>query len=125
MHRRRRSFAELLTRSLATAGFLYALVLVYAVPASLLGGTPGRAGHASPDVSSLTRAADQPAWKHFHAARFPGCVDMARWQASDVPTTVVVVRRDGRLQRMTFGEAYHRATSSSAADDVWTIGACS
>lgn len=124
MHRRQRSLAQLLTRSLATAGFFYALVVVYAVPATLLGDRSESTGQASPDVSSLTRAADQPVWKHAHADRFPGCADIARWPGAEVPTAVVVVRRDGRLQRMAFGEAYRRATSASAADDVWTIGAC-
>jgi hypothetical protein len=124
MHRRQRTFAELLTRSLATAGVLYALVFVYAVPVSLLAHSAVRPGHIEPDVSPLTRVTERPGWRSGHADRFPGCVDVAKWAASAVPATVVVVRRDGDLQRMPFGEAYRRATSASPADDVWTIGAC-
>jgi hypothetical protein len=124
MHRRQRTFAELLTRSLATAGLLYALVFAYAVPATLLGQSSGRPGRMGPDVSALTRATDLPAWKTTHGERFPGCVDMARWAAQVPPRTVVVVRRDGHVQQMPFDEAYHRARSTTAADDVWTIGAC-
>lgn len=124
MHRRQRTFAELLTRSLATAGLLYALIFVYAVPATLLGQASGRPGQLSPGTRSLTKATNWPSWRPAHAERFPGCVDMARWRPPHAPTTVVVVRHDGRVQRMPFGEAYSRATSASAADDVWTIGAC-
>lgn len=123
MHRRQRTFAELLTRSLATAGFLYALIFAYAVPASLLGESV-RPGQSRPDASALTRPADRPRWNPAHADRFPGCVDMAKWRAASVPRTVVVVRRDGALARMPFEEAYRRARSGSAADDVFTIGAC-
>lgn len=122
MHRRKRTFAELLTRSLATAGLLYALVFVYAVPATLLRGPAP--DEVRPDVSSLTQPQGRPSWPRVRSDRFPGCVDVATWGASRVPRTVVVERRDGRLLRMPFAEAYRRARNASAADDVWTIGAC-
>lgn len=124
MHRRQRTFAELLTRSLATAGLLYALIFAYAVPATLVGQSASPSDAARPDASALTRATDRPRWNHAQADRFPGCVDMAEWRALSVPATVVVVRRNGGLQRMPFDEAYDRARSASAADDVFTIGAC-
>jgi hypothetical protein len=124
MHRRQRTFAEMLTRSLASAGLLYALVFAYAVPASLLSKTADPGLGKAPDLSALTPETDGTRWMRAHAARFPGCVDVAQWAARRVPTTVVVLRRDGALQRMPFDEAYRRATSASAADDVWTVGAC-
>jgi hypothetical protein len=124
MRRRQKTFGELLTRSLAVAGLLYAVVIAYAVPTSLLAEVPGRPSPSVPGANPLSRTTDHPTWKPAHAERFPGCVDMARWEASAVPSTVVVVRRRGDLQRISFDEAFRRATSASAADDVWTIGAC-
>ena len=124
MRRRQRSFGELVTRSLATAGLLYALVFAYAVPAYLLNHTADLQGPVRPDVSALTRPTAAPGWTRARAEQFPGCIDMAEWRASRVPATVVVVRRDGGLERMSFEEAYRRARSASAADDVLTIGAC-
>jgi hypothetical protein len=124
MHRRQRTFVELLTRSLAAAGLLYASIVVYAVPAYLLGESGGRSGSTGPDVSALNQEAVPRAWRPTHADRFPGCVDMAHWAGSEVPATVVVMRRDGEVRRMPFDEAFRRATSVSAADDVFTIGAC-
>ncbi len=124
MRRRQRTLAELLTRSLAVSGLLYAVVIAYAVPATLVADAGGRPEPFDAGTSSLSRAVDHPTWRRAHAQRFPGCVDMARWSASIVPPTVVVARRDGDLERMDFDEAFRRATSPSAADDVWTIGAC-
>lgn len=124
MHRRQRTFAEMLTRSLATAGLLYALVFAYAVPATLRAEGADQPGLAGPDTSSLSGLTDHPAWRPAHANRFPGCIDMAKWASSQVPDAVVVVRRDGGLTRMSFDEAFRRANSGSLADDVWTIGAC-
>ena len=40
MHRRRRTLVELLTRSLAASGFVYAMVLAYVLPAALLNQQP-------------------------------------------------------------------------------------
>ncbi len=51
-------------------------------------------------------------------------MDIARWDGPEVPKTVVVLRRDGGLGRMTFDEAFDRATSPDQADDGWTVGAC-
>jgi hypothetical protein len=124
MRRRQRTFAELLTRSLAASGLLYALVIAYAVPATVIAGATGGPEPFGSGASSLTRVIDHPVWRPAHARRFPGCIDMARWTASIVPTTVVVVRRDGDLERMDFDEAFRRATSPSAGDDVWAVGAC-
>lgn len=124
MHRRRRTLVELLTRSLAASGFVYAMVLAYVLPAALLNQQPVQPLHVRPAPSSLDQVTGLPKWKPAHAKRFPGCIDMARWSESQVPATVVVVRRDGDLARVHFDEAFRRATSSSAADDVWTIGAC-
>lgn len=124
MHRRRRTLVELLTRSLAASGFVYAMVLAYVVPAALLSHEPPQALRLRPAPSALDQVRTLPAWNPAHAKRFPGCVDMARWSGSQVPATVVVVRRDGNLARLHFDEAFRRATSPSSADDVWTIGAC-
>ncbi len=123
MRRRQRTFAELLTRSLAVSGLLYGLVIAYALPMSLAQSseTPARLG---PDASSLSQVTGHPGWRRGYAHRFGGCVDIAKWADSEVPTTVVVVRRDGGLERMLFDEAFRRAKSATAADDVWTIGAC-
>lgn len=123
MRRRQRTLAELLTRSLAASGLLYAVVIAYAVPATLVADAGGRPAYDA-GTSSWSRSLDHPTWRRTHAQRFPGCVDMARWSASIVPATVVVVRRGGELERMDFDEAFRRATSPAAADDVWTIGAC-
>jgi hypothetical protein len=124
MRRRQRGFTELLTRSLAASGLLYAFVIAYAVPATLFFDSPSRPAPARPGASPLSLETDLPAWRPTHATRFPGCVAMASWPGTAVPTSVVVVRRDGRLRRISFDEAFDRATSTSAADDVWTIGAC-
>jgi hypothetical protein len=124
MHRRQRSFAELFTRSLAVAGLLYVLVIAYAVPVTLLFEAPPRPAPSHPGASPLSQDVDLPPWRPSYATRFPGCVDMAAWPGVDVPVSVVVVRRDGRLSRISFDEAFARATSTSSADDVWTIGAC-
>jgi hypothetical protein len=123
MRDRQRTFAELLTRSLAVSGFLYALVIAYAVPATLLDEDPAPEAQA-PAPSRLSQTFDHPAWTSAAAKRFPRCIDMAEWPGDRPPGDVVVVRHDGRLARMSFDEAFHRATSPSAADDVWMIGAC-
>jgi hypothetical protein len=124
MHRRQRTFAELLTRSLAVSGLVYGIVIAYALPMSLLAQSSETPARLGPDASSLSRVTGHAGWKRAYADRFRGCVDIAEWAASDVPTTVVVVRRGGGLGRMSFDEAIRRATTAAAADDVWTIGAC-
>lgn len=124
MRRRQRSFPELLTRSLAVSGLAYALVIAYVVPAALFFEQPSRPAPTHPGASPLSHAIDLPAWRPAQAKRFPGCVDMASWPGTGVPASVVVIRRDGRLMKMSFDEAFERATSGSAADDVWTIAAC-
>jgi hypothetical protein len=123
MARTQRSFPEQLTRSLALAGLAYALVIAYVVPATLLVEQTRRPAPTHPGASPLS-ATDHPAWKRAHAKRFPGCLDIASWPGGDVPSSVVVVRRDGRPMKISFDEAFERATSASRADDVWTVGAC-
>lgn len=122
--RRRRTFVETLARSLTTSGFFYALVLAYVLPLSLAGSYQPAPLHLGPAPGALERLTSLPGWNPANARRFPGCVDMAQWSQSRAPTTVVVVRRDGDLARLHFEDAVRRATSPSAADDVWTIGAC-
>jgi hypothetical protein len=124
MRRRQRGFVEILTRSLAVAGLLYAALIAYAVPATLLRVVPEPTPGLGADASRLSGPVNRPIWRASHADRFPGCVDMAQWTSKVVPSTVVVVRLDGRLQQMPFDEAFRRATSASSADNVWTIGAC-
>ncbi len=124
MHRRQRTLVELLTRSLAAAGLLYGLIFAYVVPANLMAQQYEVPMQRAPHASPSNRVMGEPRWKPAHAVRFPGCVDVARWPSETGPDSVVVVRRNGDLQRMSFEEAYRRATSDSAADDVWTIGAC-
>lgn len=120
MHRRQRTLGEFLVRALAVAGLIYAGVATYAVPAALLSAETGRTQVVDRDVAP----AETPRWTRGHARRFPGCVDMARWQGPTVPATVVVVTRAGHPLQMPFDEAYQRARSATRADDVWTIGAC-
>jgi hypothetical protein len=117
-----RSFGELLVRSLAISGLLYAAVLVYAVPAMLLAEEPGLPTSHGP--AGAGAGSQHPTWRPSYAERFPGCVAMARWDGPGVPATVVVLRRDGALREMPFEAAFRRATSGNAADDVWTVGAC-
>jgi len=124
MHRRQRTFAELLTRSLAVAGLVYAFVIAYAVPATLLAETPGPSSPTRPGASPMSPYDSQVTWERAHAERFPGCVDMAEWTAAEEPSAVVVVRRGGGVRQMPFDEAFRRATSPSAADDVWVVGGC-
>ena len=124
MRRRRRTFAELLARSLVASGAVYAAVLGYVVPSALVLDAPGLSMPAGPCARTSSEVADRPEWKTGDAERFRGCVDMARWTEREVPDTVVVVSRRGRLARIPFDEAFRRATSPSERDDVQTIGAC-
>ncbi|HEX6248447.1 MAG TPA: hypothetical protein VFZ64_11290, partial [Nocardioidaceae bacterium] len=119
---RQLSLTELLTRALTVSGVVYAAVFLYAVPAALFDGTRGSAERSGP--SSLSQTIGGPAWGNAHARRFPDCVDLADWDPAAVPSTVVVVRRNRDVERMDLREASRRAASASAADDVWTIGAC-
>lgn len=124
MHRRQRTFAELLTRSLAVAGLVYAFVIAYAVPVTLLAEANGPSSTSRPGVSPMSPYEGHATWKRSYAKRFTGCVDMAEWTAAAEPRSVVVVRRGGDLRQMPFDEAFRRATSTSAADDVWVVGGC-
>lgn len=123
MRRRRRTFAEMLTRALATSGLVYALVMAYAVPATVLADAAERQAALAPGPDSSSFAG-HTSWRPDDAARFPGCVDMAQWTASLVPSSVIVVRRSGELEQMPFDEAFRRVTSPAVGDDVRTIGAC-
>lgn len=123
MHRRRRTLVEHVSRSLTVAGIAWAAVFLYVAPAALLadiGSPPSRLGRGS--ELSPTRA--HLAWTDAHGRRYPNCVAVTGWSTTRAPTALVVVRRNGDLQRMSLGEAHRRAVSASAADDVWTIGAC-
>ncbi|HEX6249499.1 MAG TPA: hypothetical protein VFZ64_16640 [Nocardioidaceae bacterium] len=122
MHRRQLSFTELLTRALTVSGVVYALVFLYAVPAALVDGVRGSAERSG--ASSFSRTLGDPGWDRAHARRFPDCVALAEWDPTAVPSTLIVVRRNRDVERMDLREASRRAGSPSAADDVWTIGAC-
>lgn len=124
MRTKQRSFSETLARSLALSGLAYAAVIVYAVPATLLSAESEQPASEGAGHSRLSEVTEHLSWRPAYAKRFPDCVDMARWDGVDVPKTVVVLRRDGGLGRMTFDEAFERATSGNQADDVWTVGAC-
>ena len=124
MRRGPRSFSETLTRSLALSGLAYAVVIAYAVPATLLSAESGQPASVGEGGSSLSRATQGFSWRPAYSKRFPDCVDIARWDGPEVPKTVVVLRRDGGLGRMTFDEAFDRATSPSQVDGGWTVGAC-
>src|SRR5512145_195743 len=100
MHRRQRTFAELLTRSLAVAGLVYAFVIAYAVPATLLAEAHGPSSTSRPGVNPMSPYDGRATWKRSYADRFPGCVDMAEWTAAVEPRSVVVVRRGGDLRQM-------------------------
>ena len=117
-----RSLGDLLVRSLAISGLFYSAVLVYAAPATLLAEKPGLPTSHAPEGAGA--GSQYPSWRPSYAERFPGCVDMARWEGPGVPATVVVLRRDGALREMPFAAAFRRATSGNEADDVWTVGAC-
>jgi hypothetical protein len=121
MHRRRRTLVEHVSRSLTVAGIAWAVVFLYVAPPALLAdiGSPPRDGN-----SALSPTRSHLAWTDEHARRYPRCVAVAAWSTTRRPTAVVVLRRNGDLQRMALGEALRRAQSASAADDVWTIGAC-
>lgn len=124
MRRRQRTLAEFLIRSLAVSGLVYAAVLTYAIASALLPAGVVRPSPFEAEENRLGQGPAQPTWRPAHESRFPGCVDMARWDQPTTPTSVVVVRRDGHPARIPFDEAFHRATSKSKADDVWTVGAC-
>lgn len=121
MRRRTRKFSDLLTRSLAVSGLVYALVAAYLVPATLL----AEPALTPPDgASSFSHTWTHPEWRAAYAARFPGCVGIEEWTDNAVPATVVVVQRSGELTRMDFDDAYERSRTESHADDVWTVGGC-
>jgi hypothetical protein len=121
MHRRRRTLVEHLSRSLTVAGIAWAVVFLYVAPPALLAdiGEPPRGGE-----SALSATRSHLAWTDEHARRFPHCVGVAAWSRTRVPDAVVVLRRNGDLHEMSLDEAFRRARSASAADDVWTVGAC-
>lgn len=118
---RRRTFPELLTRSLAVSGLVYAMTAAYLVPATML----AQQVPSSPEPPSMfPHAWSHPGWQPSYDARFPGCVDIETWAGLEAPTAVVAVRRSGDAVRMPFDTAYERARSRSHADDVWTVGVC-
>jgi len=124
MRHRHRTLGEHVARALTFAGLLYIAVLAYVVPVALLE-QPTDLDLTIPDgPSALSRSLDHPGWGPSLAAQFPACADMASWTRSRVPRTVIVVDRERVVARIPFDEAYDRATSSSAADDVWIVGAC-
>lgn len=107
---------------MTVAGLAWALVVLYVAPPALLAdiGSPSREG----DGSALSPTRSHPAWTDAHARRYPGCVGVTGWSTTRRPTAVVVLRRNGDLARMPLAEALRRARSTSAADDVWTVGRC-
>ena len=126
--RERPTFGHLLVRTLASAGLLYGLVATALAGVVLADGgdrlgdrIDGGAGHRSAAVSEV---AQRPMWGAADRRRFPDCVDIATWTVEHVPASVVVVRRGGATVRMSFDEAFRRASSTRPGDDVWTIGAC-
>lgn len=123
MRRRTRTLAETLARSLTVSGVLYTLITAYALSVAVVEHEGDGRLRLGPQWSA-GEVVGRPVWSQAHSQRFPDCVDIARWAAAESPSTVVVVERDGELRRMSFDEAYRRAISPSAADDVWTIGAC-
>lgn len=119
----RRGLGDLLVRSLAAAALAYAAVIVYLVSATLL--TEESAGRpAAQYLRALDAAPPGAVWRPAYAARFPGCVDMARWAGPGVPATVVVLRRDGALHETSFDEAFERATGDRRPHGGRIIGAC-
>lgn len=122
MRRRRLGFTEVLARSLTVAGAVYAVVLAYAVPQALLDDGRGHQGGAG--TSSLSQSLGDPTWESAHGRRWPGCRALADWDPTRLPSTLVVVRRDGGEERMTLREVRRRTGTATTGDDVWPIGAC-
>ena len=124
MRHRHRRLGEHVARALTVAGLLYVAILAYVVPVAVLE-EPTDLDLTVPDgPSALRPALDHPGWGPALAERFPGCIDMASWTRTPVPRTVIVVDRERDVARIPFGEAYRRATSTSANDSVWIVGAC-
>lgn len=138
--RERPTFAHLLVRTLASAGLLYGLVATALAGVVLTdggdrlghridGGTGQGANHganhgADHRSATVSDVVERPMWRPADRRRFPDCVDIATWTVEHVPASVVVVRRGGATERMSFDEAFRRASSTRPGDDVWTIGAC-
>lgn len=122
MRRRRTTFGQLLSRSLAASGVAYALVAAYLVSTAAFASSafPGQ----ERAESSGSPWIHHPEWRPRYAVRFPGCVDIGEWTRTEAPTAVVVVRLSGDVARMDLGVAFERSRTRSGADDVWTVGAC-
>lgn len=119
----RLGLGDLLVRSLAAAALVYAVVIVYLVSATLL--TEASTGRpAAQYLGSLDAVPPDVVWRPAYAARFSGCVDMARWGGPGVPATVVVLGRDGALRETSFDEAFERATGDRRPHGGRIIGAC-
>jgi hypothetical protein len=122
MRRRRTTFVQLLSRSVAAFCVAYALAAAYLVSTAAFAGPsfPGQE-RAEGSGSPWTH---HPEWRPRYAVRFPGCVDIGEWTRTEAPTAVVVVRRSSDVVRMDFDDAFERSRTASRADDVWTVGAC-
>lgn len=59
-------------------------------------------------------------WSPALAHRFTGCAA----KVHGVPSAFVVERLSGKVQRMSFDEAWKRTHDKQHADDVWVRGAC-
>lgn len=84
--------------------------------------TSGLYGPANPAVQMQRENVEvnAPSVETFTGTLPAGCTAE---QATDL-SDLAVVRMDGSVERMTFGEAAARGESKNKADDVWVVGTC-
>lgn len=100
----------------ALAGVVVSAFAVSAIDEAPQGGFT-EDGSTSTEVA--VKPPNIPTWHDRYAARFPGCTDHKR-----LVDTLLVVRLDAELQRMSFDDAWTRTHNENTADDVWIVGWC-
>ncbi len=95
------------------AAAMVAAVVVSVVPVPTLRGTRSDAPGVAPNV---------PVWSHAAAVRFPDCGPVR--DGGPVPVSLIAVRTDGSLARVSLDDAIRAAHTSDDGFDLWVVGEC-
>jgi hypothetical protein len=99
-------------------------VLALVAVTGYLVGAAAIAANEAPHVSSSPTPRVETPWKASYSRQFPGCVAAVLWPERETPVAVVVRWRSGEVDRISRGEAAHRALTRTRIDDGTIIGAC-